>query len=63
MESDIISSGFSVAESVHGVRYTIIIANGDSSVYSQLQEKVPVWGGAITKLEYAITPLNVYAQH
>ena len=29
------------AESSHGVRYTKIIADGDSSVFSVLQEKVP----------------------
>lgn len=53
MESDIILSGFLEAESVHGVRYTKIIADGDSSVYTLLQEKVPVWGVAIEKLECA----------
>ncbi|XP_053403226.1 uncharacterized protein LOC128558323 [Mercenaria mercenaria] len=53
MESDIILTGFLEAESVHGVRYTKIIADGDSSVYAKLQENVPVWGRNIVKLECA----------
>ena len=53
MEADIILSGFLEAESSHGVRYTKIIADGDSSVFSVLQEKVPVWGKSISKLECA----------
>ena len=53
MESDIILSGFLKAESTHGLRYTNIIADGDSSVFATLQEKVQVWGRAIKKMECA----------
>ena len=53
METDIILSGFPKAESTHGLRYTNIIADGDSSVFATLQEKVPVWGRAIKKMECA----------
>ena len=53
MEADIILSGFLEAESTHGVRYLKIIADGDSSVFATLQEKVPVWGKDIKKLECA----------
>ncbi|XP_053391945.1 uncharacterized protein LOC128554669 [Mercenaria mercenaria] len=53
MEADIILCGFLEAESSHGLRYTRIIADGDSSVYAQLQENVPVWGRDIVKMECA----------
>jgi hypothetical protein len=33
-------SGFLEAESFHGLRYTKIIADGDSSVYPKLQENI-----------------------
>jgi len=52
MESDIILAGFLEAESTHGVRYTKLISDGDSSVFSKLQEHVP-WGRFISKLECA----------
>ena len=53
METDIILNGFLEAEVTHGVRYLKVIADGDSSIYATLQEKVPVWGKDITKLECA----------
>ena len=53
MEADIILEGFINAERVHGVRYTQIIGEGDSSVYPTLIQKVPGWGHAIRKLECA----------
>ena len=37
----------------HGVRYLIMVGDGDSSAYSTLVENVPVWGYAIQKLECA----------
>ena len=52
MESDILVNGFLEAESMHGIRYTKLIADGDSSVFAQLQEKV-IWGRRIQKLECA----------
>ena len=53
METDIILNGFLEAEVTHGVRYLKVIADGDSSMYATLQEKVPVWGKDIKKLECA----------
>jgi len=35
MESDIIIEGFQQAEQMHGIRYTKIIADGDSSVFAK----------------------------
>ena len=42
MEADIIVEGFNQAEEMHGVRYMGLIGDGDSSVYANIQEKVPV---------------------
>lgn len=53
METDIILEGFRKAEKQHGVRYTKVIGDGDSSVYPTLVAGVPGWGYAITKLECA----------
>ena len=53
MESDILLEGFLEAESTHGLRYMRIIGDGDSNVYPTLQQRVPVWGGDIRKLECA----------
>jgi len=44
MEADIILEGFLKAEETHGLRFTRIIADGDSSVYSELTEDVHIWG-------------------
>ena len=52
METDIILEGFLASESVHGVRYTCFIGDGDSSVYLTLCQRVP-WGHAIMKVECA----------
>ena len=53
METDIIVEGFSEAERVHGVRYTTVVGDGDSSVYPALIQQVPGWGHCIRKLECA----------
>jgi len=53
MESDVILEGFLNCESKHGVRYMRIIADGDSSTFSKLQEHIAVWGTDIRKLECA----------
>jgi len=53
MEADIILEGFLKAEETHGLRYTRIIADGDSSVFSKLIQNVPIWGNKIKKLECA----------
>ena len=44
MEADIFLEGFLKAEETHGLRFTRIIADGDSSVYSELTEDVHIWG-------------------
>ena len=53
METDILMEGFLEAERVHGVRYTKVIGEGDSSVYPTLLQYVPGWGYAIKKIECA----------
>ncbi len=53
METDAIVEGFLVAEKVHGVRYTTVIGDGDSSVYPSLIQQVPGWGHCIRKMECA----------
>ncbi len=53
METDIILEGFIQVERVHGIRYTTIIGDGDSSAYPSLIQNVPGWGHCIQKLECA----------
>ena len=53
MEADIILEGFLEAERVHGVRYTRVVGDGDSSVYPTLVRNVLQWGHAIRKVECA----------
>lgn len=52
MEADIIVSGFCLSETIHGLRYKKFVADGDSSVYSRIIERVP-YGYSVTKLECA----------
>ena len=51
MEADIIVEGFQNAEKQHGLRYINVVADGDSSVFAKIQEKVPVWGRRVKKKE------------
>ena len=53
MESDIIVEGFQQCEAKYGIRYMKVIADGDSSVYSNIQQQVPVWGSYVKKVECA----------
>ena len=53
MESDIILEGFLSAEQKYGLRFMNIISDGDSSTFSEIQNKVPVWGKFVKKLECA----------
>ena len=48
-----IVEGFLEAERLHGVRYTTVVGDGDSSVYPSLVQRVPCWGHCIRKLECA----------
>ncbi|CAG2245735.1 unnamed protein product [Mytilus edulis] len=50
MEADIIVEGFLKANE-HGVRYMHLIGDGDSSVYAQIMQNVPVWGKYVKKIE------------
>ena len=53
MEPDILLSLFLQAEKIHGVRYTTLIGDGDSSVLATLRDNVPIWGPDIKKKECA----------
>ncbi len=59
---DGILEGFLEAESVHGLRYTRFIGDGDSLVHSALIQSVP-WGYAIQKLECANMHANATEVH
>ena len=50
MEADIIVEGFLKAND-YGVRYMKVVGDGDSSVFVNIQEKVPIWGSYVTKVE------------
>ncbi|KAF2898662.1 hypothetical protein ILUMI_07511, partial [Ignelater luminosus] len=75
MEADIIVQEFSMSEEMHGVRYTRFIADGDSSIYLKIQEKVPyedcpkaiydnAHGDVATLIEDLQNgPLHVFGQH
>ena len=52
MEADIIVEGFLKAND-YGVRYMKVVGDGDSSVFVNIQEKVPIWGPYVTKVECA----------
>lgn len=50
MEADILVQGFQESINMHQIKYTRFIADGDSSVYSHLRQKV-VYGHEILKTE------------
>ena len=54
METDILVSGFNTAEEMHGVRYLRVIGDGDSSVMSNIQQHVPIWGCMVKKISEQI---------
>jgi len=51
MESNIILEGFLDCEQKYGVRYMRMIADGDSSTYSNIVKYVPIWGPYVEKME------------
>ena len=54
MEADIIAIIFSLSETMHGVRYTHIICDGDSSLlYSYYKKTVQSYGRDVVKIECA----------
>lgn len=50
MEADIIVEGFKLSMDMHKVKYLKFIADGDSSVFYKIREKVP-YGHEVTKIE------------
>ncbi|KAJ8315539.1 hypothetical protein KUTeg_007689 [Tegillarca granosa] len=53
MEAAIIVKVFKLAESKHGLRYTKVLYDGDSSVYARIREEVAIWGRDVEKLDCA----------
>ena len=53
MESDIIAAGFRQSENMHGLRYTEVIGDGDSSVLHTIQTTVTSYGRDVKKVECA----------
>lgn len=60
MESDILVSGFNVAEDMHGVHYMRLIGDRDSSVMCDIQQHVPGWGHIVSKIECANHAIKCY---
>lgn len=52
MEADIISEGFGKSEEMHGLRYTILVGDGDSSTYKTVVECCN-YGHRVKKMECA----------
>lgn len=61
MEAYIAVEGFYLSEEMHGVRYTKFIANGYSSGFARLQQKVP-YGNQIGKIECTNHALKKYGK-
>ena len=59
MEADIIAAGFKASESMHGLHYTEVIGNGDSSVLHTVQTTVP-YGRDVKKVECANHAVKCY---
>ena len=53
MEADIIATGFRISQEMHGVRYTQVIGDGDSSVLHNIRTTVPSYGRDVDKIECA----------
>lgn len=52
MEATIIVQGFRRSETMHGLQYTSVVGDGDSSVYNRIRTSVP-YGKNVSKLECA----------
>ena len=59
MESDIIAEGFSLSESMYGLRYMSVIGDGDSSVMANIRQAVS-YGIFVTKIECANHACKAY---
>lgn len=62
METDIIVEGFRMAEKLYNLRYKYFIADGDSSVYANLVEKVS-YGTCIRKIECVNHAIKNYGKY
>ena len=51
MEADIIATGFKISEEMHGVKYTKVIGDGDSSVLHNIRTTVLSYGRYVDKVE------------
>ena len=60
MEKDIIVEGFKQSENMHGLRYTGLIADGDSSVHRSIIDSVPIYGRRVKKIECANHAVRCY---
>lgn len=60
MEADIISSGFQLSESMHGLRYMKVIGDGDSSVLYTIHTTVQPYGKQVEKIECANHAVKCY---
>ena len=59
MESDIISEGFRLSESMYGLRYMRVVGDGDSSVMATIVQTVP-YGMFVEKIECANHACKAY---
>ena len=60
MESGIIATGFRQSENMHGVRYTQVIGDGNSSVLYIIQTTVQSYGRDVVKIECANRAIKCY---
>lgn len=62
MEADVVVEGFSLSEEMHSVRYLQFIADGDSSVYANIKQKVP-YVESVSKIECTNHALKNYGKN
>lgn len=62
MEADMVAEGFCLSEEMHGVKYLKFIADGDSSTFAKIKEKVP-YGSSVRKVECTNHALKNYGKH
>lgn len=62
MESDMVVEGFSLSEEMHQLRYLQFIADGDSSVFYKIKQKV-TYGNDVKKIECTNHALKNYGKN
>ena len=60
MEKDIIVEGFKHSETMHGIRCTGLIGDGDSSVHKSIVDTVPIYGRRVKKIECTNHAIRCY---